>query len=247
MKKAVFFGIALLLLAASAMAWVDTFTISRIDDVDYGNHSRLYFSINYTGFYPFTGQAAIRVYWAKGHAIGNELPQFDNMSLYVPTQGYSWDRVFWVSKPEGLEGEWNLRVDIEDVYQSKIATSNEFTWDFGGGAVEPPAVLHEAFVNWIADDAALGWSTYIVLTNPTDDDAVIEGAYFYAFTGGLNQTKEYALSPRQSVAIDTNSQRFLENAFTSARYTSDRPISVLVLSMHESGLTFQYRVESKQE
>ena len=166
-------------MAIYAPAWVDTFSVSRIDDVNYGNHSRLYFNITYEGYYPFLGQAAIRVYFAKDHAIGNELPQFDNMSLYVPTQGYYWDRVFWIAKPAGLAGAWNLRVDIEDSGQNKIATSGEFTWEF---AVDAPVVPTEwvASVPWaVCNDL---WQTSIALHNPTDQPVTATLA-FYSATG----------------------------------------------------------------
>jgi len=181
MKLKKFFGFVLVLagMAIYAPAWVDTFSVSRIDDVNYGNHSRLYFNITYEGYYPFLGQAAIRVYFAKGHAIGNELPQFDNMLLYVPTYGFGFDRVFWVAKPAGLTGTWNLRVDIEDSGQNKIATSGEFTWEF---AVDAPVVPTEwvASVPWaVCNDL---WQTSIALHNPTDQPVTATLA-FYSATG----------------------------------------------------------------
>lgn len=231
-------------LSVFASAWVDTFTISRIDDVDYGNHSRLYFSINYAGYYPFTWQAAIRIYWAKDHAIGNELPQFDNMSLYVPTAGYYWDRVFWIAKPAGLDGTWNLRVDIEDSTQSKIATSNEFSWEFGGGGGTEPAT-YAGDIDWIADDEGLGWSTFFIITNLGDVTATFDLDTYYSFTGGFNAHEKYLIAPRACTAIDTNAVPALQNRFLNALVTSPQPFAVLVYCLHESGLSFQYRVEGK--
>lgn len=180
MKLKKFFGfvLALALLATPACA-KEWFTVTRIDDVDYGNHRRLYINMDIQEWYPYSGQAAIRVYFARDHAIGNELPQFDNMLLYVPTYGFGFDRVFWVAKPAGLTGTWNLRVDIEDVYQVVLATSGEFEWVF---AEDAPVVPTEwvASVPWaVCNDL---WQTSIALHNPTDQPATATLA-FHSTTG----------------------------------------------------------------
>lgn len=174
LKKFFSFVLALALLATPACA-KEWFTVTRIDDVDYGNHRRLYINMDIQEWYPYSGQAAIRVYFARDHAIGNELPQFDNMLLYVPTYGFGFDRVFWVAKPAGLTGTWNLRVDIEDVYQVVLATSGEFEWVF---AEDAPVVPTEwvASVPWaVCNDL---WQTSIALHNPTDQPVTATLAFY---------------------------------------------------------------------
>lgn len=179
MSFARLFGIVLALaMLAAPVAAVEWFTVSSIYDIDYGNHNRLYINMTIPEYYPYTGQAAIRVYFAKGHAIGNELPQFDNMAVYVPTRGFYWDRAFWIAKPEKLTGEWNLRVDIEDYYQNVLATSGEFVWVFEDDVPVPTEYV--ASVPWALCDEL--WATSIALHNPTSTPATVQLS-LYSQTG----------------------------------------------------------------
>lgn len=248
MKGFKFFVIAVILaaLAVTAQGFAYTFTVDAIHDLNFGNHHRLYVTMGIAEYYPYGGQAAIRVYFAKGHAIGNELPQFDNMALYVPTAGYYWDRSFWIAKPDGLTGEWNLRVDIEDSYQQVIASSNEFAWDFGGDDPVAPADF-TADLDWVVDDVGMGWSTFIVITNAGAAAAEFTLDSYYAGTGGANAALTRELPPRAAWIIDTNTSAELQNRYLNARIRSAQPFTALVYCYRlDTADTFQYRVEGKQ-
>ena len=157
-------------MAIYAPAWVDTFSVSRIDDVNYGNHSRLYFNITYDGYYPFLGQAAIRVYWARDHAIGNELPPFDQSSLPPAVQVPAGHRVAMATVGTG---------QITYECRAKKDMASEFEWVF---AEDAPVVPTEwvASVPWaVCNDL---WQTSIALHNPTDQPVTATLA-FYSATG----------------------------------------------------------------
>lgn len=194
MKKALF-TLAVFFVLSVCVCASSYFTIMNIQEIDYGNHKRLEFSMNISDMYPYYNQGVIRVYWQPSpYHIGTEFPQFAFMSLYRPVMyqgGISWDRIFWTVKPEGLCGDWNLRVDIEDTDGAVIAKTPEFTWNFGHIERRLP------YIFWISQMDV--WTSFVFTNYSTEPQDVIIDLYVSGSVDPV-RTKTLQLSPRESRA-----------------------------------------------
>ena len=195
MKKLLF---ALFLLMATVFAFaVDDFTVTAINKADYGNHDRIYLTCQFPSWYPYWNQCVVRVFFVKDHMIGDEYPQFDYLLLYRPMPGFSWQRTFWVVAPAKLENEWHLRLDVEDNDGVVLATSHEFTYDFGSDIVVPSG--YSATLPWVAADV-FDWNTSVVVTNPTAATVDVDFAV-YSMTGSQVKTWGVSILPRSTVSF----------------------------------------------
>lgn len=121
--------------------------------------------------------------------------------------------------------------------------TSEFTFTLEPDEPEP-TIGHFANLDWIADDENTGWSTFFIITNTGLTTAQVDVFFYYAFTGGLNIIGHHEIASRACAIVDTNADESLWNRYLNALVRSTEPFSVLVYSIHESGMSFQYRVDS---